>query len=548
MNFINKINKYLLENYPLIWNTRLVWMLGVTFLVHILFFIIGYSAANELNDLKDHYNLSSFYEDNAVYYNVLISIFILLIWIVFYLRNNAFKNIYQVSKGFLFKQFLLILIIFFLSISQYFSFKQGLVTKIKSDFDWEQIDADIKTFNKSGLFLVQNQADYQITEKKYPEPFPLEVAYADKNNFEDNIDSTRAYIKFEGSYYQFYKINPKFYQDKNEDFYVDERVFLEDVEVDFSIRDVKDVSAFKEFIKPSLFNYSKELFHSGQDSLAYEDQLKNHQKILENKDESEIKIALKNFLELADKYEISHNLDVDRWFELINYQPNYFLKELINTSPPNAYRTSSSTKSRYYDDIPFSETLYVELKNTNYLFSNIHEAYFINSKIEVLFVYLYCAFILALLLFIFKTTNLKNIILAIVASLVLIILIVWLMSATKNLSINSEYRAYILMTFMSFLVLLISFVSYQLYWKKIVISISWSLALFASPIFFLFSCLTIIRYLHQQHLDLYPKEYDYQSDFEIWFSKFGFWAILLISFLTVYLYSVYIRKLKARPA
>jgi hypothetical protein len=232
---------------------------------------------------------------------------------------------------------------------------------------------------------------------------------------------------------------------------------------------------------------------------------------------------------------------------LINHQPNYFLKELINSSHPNVFRNTSSTKSRFYDDVPFSERLYIGLGETDYLFKNIHEAYFINSKIEVLFVYLVCAFILALLLFVFKTTSPKNILLSIVASLVLLVIIVWLMSSTENLLRNSDFRAYIIMAFMSFLVLLFSFVSYKLYWQKIVISIFWSLALFAMPIFSLFVCLVYIKYLHQQHLNLFPKDYNYQSGFGIWFGNFGFWLIFLIAFLTVYVYSIYIRKLKARP-
>ena len=45
--YFTKIDQYLLENYPTIWNTKIVWMLLVNVIIHILFFFIGFfSHAN----------------------------------------------------------------------------------------------------------------------------------------------------------------------------------------------------------------------------------------------------------------------------------------------------------------------------------------------------------------------------------------------------------------------------------------------------------------------------------------------------------------------
>ena len=38
--YFTKIDQYLLENYPTIWNTKIVWMLLVNVIIHILFFFI----------------------------------------------------------------------------------------------------------------------------------------------------------------------------------------------------------------------------------------------------------------------------------------------------------------------------------------------------------------------------------------------------------------------------------------------------------------------------------------------------------------------------
>lgn len=332
MNVINKTNKYLLENYPLIWNTRLVWMISVNILVHLLFFSIGFSSANNLEDLKNNYSLNSFFfVSSAIYYNFLISIFVVLVWFIFYLRNNAFKNTYCLKKGMLFKQFCIIFFIFFISTTQYFSFKKGLITKIKTLYSWDEVNKDIKTFNKVALFLVQNQSDYEIDKKKYPKPFPLNVAFTDSNKLNENVDITKPFLEYKGSKFQFYEIDEELW-DKNTE---NNNLLNEYNKYDFKYRIVKDVSEFKALLHPSLYNYSKTKFTTGQDSIESKKLLNYYQDILEKADEFSIKEELKKGIYLAQKYQIKHNLNIPEWYQLINNQPNYLLKELINVNDPN---------------------------------------------------------------------------------------------------------------------------------------------------------------------------------------------------------------------
>ena len=554
MSFINKINKYLLEHYPLVWNTRLFWMITVSILTHLLFFTIGYLIVNNIEDLKEQYKLSQyFYESSAVYYNFLISIVILLIWIVFYIRNNAFKNLYRLSKGTLFKQFCIILFIFFISITQYYSFKQGLIIKVKSLYDWQEVDADIKTLNKTGVFFTQNENDYKIDNKKYPKPFPLNVAISNKKLNIDKVDTLKAYINYKGSFYQFYKIDKDDKSDREEyssfpQNYLVEQDFIEEI----LLRNVVDVARFKALLHPSLLNYSKELFSTGQDSLAYEAQLKYHQITLKNADDSEIKKELKIFISLVNKYDVEHNLEVETWFKLINNKPNYLVPELINTSNPldidlinNRYNRVANNNVN--SEIPYSKTLYLSFNKTDNFFKNVHESYFPDFDSELLYFLIVFAFVLAILLFLFKTTDVKTLLLSFVASLVVFILIIWLMSSSIVSIGSGNIRTYFVMLFVSFTIILLSFISYVLKWKKIVISVFWSLGLFAFPSFIFFSILYYIEYLKQAHLNLYPKEYSYVSEFEIWFGDYGFYSIILLWILTIYYYAVFVRKLKARP-
>ncbi|PQJ78223.1 hypothetical protein [Polaribacter porphyrae] len=545
MNFINKVNKYLLEHYPLIWNTRLVWMTGVNVIIHMLFFIIGYFSVSGLEDLKEHYNLSDFFFNTSVlYYNFLISIFIILIWIIFYLRNNAFKNLYSIPKSYLFKQFCIVFIIFLLSITQNYSFRSGLTTKIKSLYDWESVDADIKKFNKAGIFLIHNEDEYEIDKKQYPKPFPLKMAYANSLEYMENIDTTRAYINFKDTYYQFYTINKKKQQEKERKSILN---IFENNDIDFTIRDVVDITEFKEFINPSLYNYSKELFVYGQDSITKKLQLQHHQKVLDERNESILKNEINTLLSLAEKYDLDHNLDVDTLLKMVYNPPNFLLTELINPSNPGLPQYFKSFNKKYNEEILYSKTLYYDLGRIDNYFKNVYEAYFVSSAVGLLYFFIGFAFFLGVVFFIFKTTSVKSLLLSVVASIVVLIIIVWLMSSSRRLILNSDYREFAIMLFVSFIIILFAFIAYVSKWKKLIVSINWSLALLAIPIFFLFFGLTITEYLKNSHLDKFPKDYSYKSNFDIWFTNYGFWAIILVSFFSVYVYSIYIRKLKARP-
>ncbi|WP_165731432.1 hypothetical protein [Polaribacter sp. 20A6] len=548
MNFINKINKYLLEHYPLIWNTRLVWMLGVNIIVHLLFFLIGFSSVNGLADLKEHYKLDDFFFFTSnVYYNVLISIFILLIWIIFYLRNNAFKNLYSIKKGMVFQQFCIVFLIILISTTQFYSFKTGLKIKTRSLYNWQELDKDIKTFNKFSLFLMQEQDEYEIDKKEYPDPFPLKVAVGYEQNLTDNIDTTQVFFKRDGHFLQFYKFNNNYDLETNNSYKTRSSIDFDN----FEDRTIIDISEFKEFLNPSLFNYSKEKFNYGQDSLDYKNQLNFYQEILNNKDDIRIKEGLKKVLSISKKYEIKHNLTVDNWFELIDNKPSYLLTELIHTSNPKeeyyartGYGVNNLSSGK---DIPYSKSLYFDFNDSDNFFKNVYESYFSGFDIVFLYFIIAFSFCLSILILIFKTTSIKTILLSFVASLVVLVLIVWLMSSSNNLFGYSKYNEYFIMLFISFLIIVFSIFSYILNWKKTIISIFWSLVLFAVPTFFLFAAFSYSRFLKDVYLELNPQNYNYKSNFETWFQNYGFWAILLVSIITIYVYSLFIRKLKARP-
>jgi len=601
MNFIKKINTYLLEHYPLIWNTRLVWMLGVGFLSHLLFFSLGYFSVNDFIDIQAKYNLKGFYFDSPViFFNILLSVIILLIWIIFFLQNNAFKNLYTLKKGTLFAQFCIILFIFFININQYYSFKEGLKLKIKSLYAWEEVDTDIKEFNKTALFLIKNKRDYEIREKVYPDPFPLLHVQVTNDNdiaFYKRIDTSKAYFKVNSEYYQFFKekenaeANFLGYEHHEPNYKISR---ASSSSWDFEDRDVKDIVAFKEDINFCLVNFSKGLYSYGQDSLAKNNRYNFYEDILTKGNEADIKNSLQSFLNLANKYQIDHNLNIDEWYSLLdenNYsygrnlieesssekkyeeyrkpksRKNYIITQFIlNNKPSNRElekytytkklkvdesiiltnkdddKLKTSKTYSVYKEVALSNVPYCDLGRLGNHFSNVHDAYFKKENKDSLLIYLIMSFIAGLLLFLFKVTDIKTVLLSIVTGSVLLILVGLLIAFSSfalRYFLGSESELF-LSIIVELSILIGSILAFKFRWKKLVTSILFSLALFVIPI------------LLVSIFSFYESFFSYKErKGNVFFSfteDYGFWILLVIWILGIAIYTRAIRKWKGLPA
>jgi hypothetical protein len=551
MNFITTLNKKLLENYPLLWNTKIIWMVLVNLIIHFVFFLIGYLTVNNLADIKSRYNLESFYfNDSALYYNLLISIIILLVWVIFYLRNNAFKSNYSFNKNMLFKQFCCILFIVFISISQFFSFKAGLTLKIRSLYDWEEVKKDINKFNKLALFLVQNEDDYDIKNKEYPKPFPLKIAISNENI--DNVDTSKTYLKKDSLKYQFYHFNESLW---NEDVKQNPSLKYFDNKSDFKYRIVKDVSAFKAFLEPSLFNFSKTTFEVSSDFSESDILIKFYEEILTKNDKYEIRTLLENGIVLADKYEIKHNLTVEKWFPIVYNPLNFILTETISTSNPKETTHYSdynyNRKINYI--VPFSKELFFDFGKLDDFFKNVYFSYHKKFDYDLFCFLIGLALFFSIVLFVFKTTTLKSVLFTVVAFLILLTLFTWIMSSslfTNHETFFYKYKDNILVVFIALVVFSISIISYLKRWPRIIIHISWILNLFSVPMIALFMILGYAEYYREKYSEnvgFNSVEYKVSYPEEVWIFKYSFWVYIFVTVISIFIYSRYIRKLKAIP-
>lgn len=187
-----KLNQYLLTHYPLLWNTRIVQILLVNAIIHVLFFFGEWVSVGAHNlQEKDYY----FYRGSLTAFSVLCSIVVLIGWLIFYLRNNTFKSFYQLGKWYLTKEFALILLIVFSSITFLESYGYGERIKARSITNYAQLVQEVNTVNLAKAFIPTEKNDYFILNDCGNDSGNGE-GYIASVNYEDTINNNRTDSNF----------------------------------------------------------------------------------------------------------------------------------------------------------------------------------------------------------------------------------------------------------------------------------------------------------------------------------------------------------------
>ena len=366
MNFINKVNKYLIERYPTIWNTKIVWMLSISLLIHLLFFVIGYQSHSNPVSMQKSFVLDDYYSSGMILVQIIISKLLLVGWLVYMFKNNAFKNFYPTSNLKLFGQFISYAVIIFVSITFYFSYMLGFQMHIKSAYPDEQLQKNVAIINKAYPFLSINYQEYQVNKRAYPTE--LKALFCESNKEVINWD--KPYFKNRDDVFQFYSIYKVgvTQRDSNGDFKYPVQEYKNNTPLAYQHikndtcfyyfkKDVVDVSAYIKSAELSYYNFSKLFytlnnptnnFNSEYNSYAYtpnnesmynyNDALKNFDQnkevvqLLDRKNPDEFKKIFNDFLQVSSTYKIQTNLTTENWFKMV-YQPDTFqVKHFISTN------------------------------------------------------------------------------------------------------------------------------------------------------------------------------------------------------------------------
>jgi len=372
MNFINKINNYLIQRYPTIWNTRIVWMLAISLLAHILFYFIGFVSHSNPTSLQNSRVIDDYYNSGLIMVHIIISMLLLVGWVVYMFKNNGFKNFYPTSNVKLFGQFVCYLVIVFASISFYFSYMFGFRTYVNVAYPNNELAKNVDIINKAYPFLSIGYQDYSLDKKAYPKPFY--DLYCETGS--DLIDRSKKYFETNGNEYQFYSLykvaiterddsgNFKYpaaeYKNGTDLAY---KEVVKDTCMYYFKKEVVDLSADIKTTNLSYYNFSRVFYKLDFDEVDFYDRYnysytsypeetayygtnpnaaKNYEfskqlsGILDRKNPEEIKKILNDFLEVSKQYQIRTNLNADEWFKLI-YQPDNFEVKHFILENENAY-------------------------------------------------------------------------------------------------------------------------------------------------------------------------------------------------------------------
>ncbi len=268
------IQKYLLINQPLLWNLKIVPITFLLILFHILFFIIGY-LNGELNFLETERNYGSDNEAITIFFGILSSIIILILWIVYYFKNNAFKSLYPKNNFSLFKEWLLILAISLLLSTFSVSFFLGKNIKIRSYFTENELKKRCETISEASIFY----------EGSFQEAKEIEVKI---NDTLKNVPLD--YFLFKGKKYNLNSLINK------------------NVE-SFSIFNSTDDSIRKLKVKTWLVNNQK----------------------------NNVKSLFSDFLKIAKEHQLNANINENKWLSLVYNYPDFMTKYQIETSEKDNY-------------------------------------------------------------------------------------------------------------------------------------------------------------------------------------------------------------------
>lgn len=383
MQKINKFNQFLLEKYPTIWNTKIVWMLLAGIIVHLLFFIIGYVSHINPKSLQTTNVTDDYYRDGIILVHLIISILMIVGWLIMMFKNNAFKNFYPNSKGKLFSQFFQYFVIIFVCTTFYFSYMIGFKMFINSKYPDTEMKANIETINRGNAFLSQNLELYTLDNRLSPQPFFDLYCETDIKK----VDRTKKYFVFYNRVYQYYSVYSKtsYQKDYRKDFIIPQPEKAEEKEVIYSEKDgdksetfyfkknVVDVSQQIKFEGVSFYNFS-ELFYEDKSRISDYSNINYYEKnsvdsqnislkkkkaeinrktaeLLDKNSPAEIEQLLSRFLKISNQFAIENNLDAKQWMKMVYSPTNFNVRYFIKKYKPSLGQEYDPNNSENYDNV-----------------------------------------------------------------------------------------------------------------------------------------------------------------------------------------------------
>ena len=431
---MKKINKYLLENYPLIWNTKIVLMVLILLGAHIAFYAAGFLSFSNPKDLNTYSLFDNYFRNGALWIGILFSILTFILWLKSYFKQNAFKSFYPKTNRSLFMEFVWIFIICFMNISFYLSYTEGLRQSVSNSITMEELEREADIANKGEAFTLYST--YRYNERCVPAPvfdslvseeevLRLYVENQVKNSYSSDWQNVNPanYLRYEDRLPQPYYRNDEFITLLAAHF--PERV-QQNREIarerPSTMKAQNDEVVLLEYESyynnaneglRSLYSYcGRAVYFQSEKGEKYYAQ--HRADLLQYERKAEIEKLLNDYLVLADKYEISYRFKDARWIDYVYNPPYYFVD----------YDLSREQKYDNYND-RYIDIDHVRGDDLTRSIGNLIQSKSNVISIESVAVLLYLALFFAILIFTFRMTSMR----------------IWLMSSAGAIIVMFIYGA-----------------------------------------------------------------------------------------------------------
>ena len=574
MQKINRINQYLLERYPTIWNTRIVWMLLLGIAIHLIFFFIGFISHASPSTLQSSGAISDYLSSGLVFVHVIISVLMIVGWLVFMFKNNAFKSFYPSSGKKLFYEFFQYFIIIFISSTFYFSYMVGFRLFINYKYDDEKMEKNIGIINRANAFLSQELELYTLDNRLFPKQFSDYYCETEINK----IDRNQKYFVYHDRVYQYWSLYEKVVTERDKDgefIYPEEEAkngtglaYFETSKdgksrIYYFKKAVQDLSAYIPTTAPSYYNFSDVFYNVNQNpsnhsrKYRYEagipivednDTFKKHKalinqqttELLKSKNPKAIEELMQDFLFISKEFDIRNNLNAKDWAKLVSHPDNYKVKQFIKKYLPKAGQDYFKKNMSGY---------YYYTTDLRYLLENVYTVKTYDFFSQTVHYFLWLAFGLATFIFGFRVTNMRSLLFSIVSAGVIILLVtLFCVMSAFVFNLRNEFFIFYTMLTVGIVILLIPFLTLKRM-SKLFSSIFMLITINAFPIF-IWLILIIINEHQTANCRFNSQLVDLENDCLGFSDEFGFtlsYLVLIVSMLFLYFYTGFIKKWKALP-
>ncbi|RYJ44414.1 hypothetical protein [Flavobacterium beibuense] len=393
-----KIQNHLLLRHPLLWNTKFIPVLVITLVVNLAFFIGGYiTGAVDFTDPYG-YNILRDFKPIAAFLAVVIALLVIILWLVFYVRNNAFKSYYPKKNNSLYKEWLILLIVCLLNVSYIPIYEYAYDLRARNYFDKEEVIKRADIISKASLFVNGSYHSWDRFDRTmYNELLnkkPLD-SLREYHEEAEAIETIPAYNHHQRNY------------DEDDDYYN---------------REWDTVCYFEnEYKLTSLMNRQKESFFIQPDINDSLNEWKVKKWML-NREKDSVRKVLNDFFALANEHGLKANITVEQWLNFV-YKPDMYEDFQIvgkhsmdaiydERKENNEYTETNDTENNFTKNIDgiihIYPKYYVPFSQLYNGYDRISGAYVSPIDYKDIIGYFIFGFSVSLLIFSFRVTSAKS--------------------------------------------------------------------------------------------------------------------------------------------